>query len=392
MQRLGILGAGQLAMLLAVEAKILNLHVSILANHDHDPAVSVADDVCILPSQDQEAGKAMLQRFLSTVDIVIFESELFAGSNLMPDDSNLLKHMCPPLPVMKLCSDKVEQKSLFTRLDLPTPKWQSFDATSEPHAVVKNLWEAFPEGFVLKWAKGGYDGKGVMIMTPNFFADESAAQRLKEFIRQAFDFGVRVYGEELADFSSECALVATRSQDGELLTFPLVDTQQEKGTCRLVVGQMNEPQLEEDAARIAKVLSDDLGYVGTFALEFFVVNSQLFINEMAPRVHNSGHCTLDSSSTNQFRSHLLAVLGKPLEQHNSKKFFAMINVLGPDTVLDNVPKPSFHGPAQLYWYNKMSSKPMRKLGHLNIIAKSKSEADEMIQTYSKAINDWEASF
>ena len=389
---LGILGAGQLGDFIAQEAKKLGLRVHIYAQSEKDPALVNGDQHWIA-----KKGKAFhpesLAPFVESCDWVTFESEFLPDKSFeflrQLEDTEVL----PSVDAMLLGSDKLRQKNLFKSLSIATSGFKTYAAETQADLALEDMKQSFKQGFVIKWPKGGYDGYGILRLNPQQFEQAEHNSRSVEFISRCFSAGHSIYAEACVEFKQELAQVATRNQEGEIIFYPLVETVQDQGICRLVRGPITQSTYVESAQKIARQISEALSIVGTFAVELFATDQGLWVNEIAPRVHNSGHCTLDSASASQFENHVRAVTGKKLvEPHPKPQPFAMINILGPK---------EHHGPIQfhpnnpalkLYWYNKQESRPGRKMGHLNLAPQPQVQLDQTLQQALSAVHDFEGQF
>jgi 5-(carboxyamino)imidazole ribonucleotide synthase len=224
---------------------------------------------------------------------------------------------------------------------------------------------------------GGYDGKGNLVCKT--LGD---LEKATDFCQKALDNGTTVYAEEFIAFEKELAQIYTRSPNGDFISYPLVISEQEQNVCKLIYGPAVDfdipKEIETQTIEIGKKLSEELKFVGTFAIEFFYSDGKVLINEMAPRVHNSGHYTLDASPVNQFENHIYAVLGGKLKSPSTYPFFAMRNILGPKGLEkefkgDILEKFQKNEDAKIYWYNKTKTSSYRKLGHINTISMTKPE-------------------
>lgn len=385
----GILGAGQLAQMMSVAAHRLGLRTRVAAASDQDPAVAEADEFEILSLEN----KNQVSAFCEGIDLLLFESELANFSHLQPLVDSQSIHTFPQLSAMQICADKYKQKQLFQKLDIPSPRYIA-DQANKP-LLVSDLENAFPEGCVLKWSRHGYDGRG------NFFwrnqpSDDLNA--LEAFCTEGRKRGAIIYAEQMVTFTAELALVTIHLESKASQFYPLVQTIQRSGVCETVRGPVDHllakgADLQRQAEAIASKVAKALPLHGCFAIEFFLdTDGRLLANEIAPRVHNSGHATLDACWGSQFENHLRAALGFPLSATNSDHYFGMINILGPK---------SFEGPARqpklrvenawLYWYGKSVCKPGRKMGHINVLARTSQELDTRMQDIRNDIELWAQS-
>lgn len=382
-QPVGILGGGQLARMLAQAAKGLGLDVRALAGRADDPAARVCPAV-VGPFEEAR----VLRQFLSQVGTVAFENEFLDTAYLARiagEFTDVRFH--PTLAVLERLQDKRNQKQLLDRLSIATAPWKDVPDVDSLGAVLKQ----FPEGCVLKWARLGYDGKGL------FFPASAKVEKAAEtFVAQALARGSRVYAESKVPFKRELAIVAVRSITGELTSYPLVHSKQDQGVCALVTGPAtglgNSADQESKAVEYAKRLAEALDYVGVLALELFErEDGVLLVNEIAPRVHNSGHYSQDAAPASQFENHWRALLGMPLGKTRSRGFFAMWNLLGPPGFsLDALRAPAPQAPAgaHLHWYEKTEIRPRRKMGHLNATAATSEELARRVTELERADRIW----
>jgi 5-(carboxyamino)imidazole ribonucleotide synthase len=195
-------------------------------------------------------------------------------------------------------------------------------------------------------------------------------------------------------FERELAIVACRSTTGEFSSYPLVVTEQRNGICFTVTGPaiaVGVNKAHESLARsYAQKLGEKLDLHGVFAIELFeTASGEVFVNEIAPRVHNSGHCTQNSALTSQFENHWRAVLGMPLGSVDSASGFAMVNLLGPEkrNVVESLPATDSR--MHLHWYGKKESRPRRKLGHLNGVVEQSKDLASLVQEMKSRVEAWE---
>lgn len=379
--KLGILGGGQLGRMLWEASKNLPRLQPSPIFHDSASCPAAAAGAEIHVGRIAEATK--LQQFFAGVDSYVFENE-FLDVDAIEKASPAWKRPFPSLAGLRLAQDKLEQKKLFTRLKLPTPEFQEVTSKdlSRQLAEIKTKWPRF----VLKTARMGYDGKG------NFFCkNDSDAKDAIAFCEKAFAAGSRVYAEPLIDFSKEVALVSSQTYAGDFGYYPLIETQQKKGVCLLAFRALNEGTHEKQAAEIARTLAEELNLLGTFAVEFFITTQgELLVNEMAPRVHNSGHFSQTAAKSSQFEMHLKSYYLKNWDPQDfeSAPAFAMINLLGPEGVNGPVKKPMN---IRCYWYDKTSISPGRKLGHINAHSTQAEDLPALLQELKRQEQLWTES-
>lgn len=337
--RFGVMGSGQLAWMLSLAAKKLG-HSLRYINQPGD---------------------------LEGLDFVTFESEFLDFAHWATPLS--AQKVYPAVALMQKLSDKWEQKQLFEQFELPSAPAKLYLSSEQP-----------PEGaFIAKWSRQGYDGYGNLVLkdakdfSPKWQAFYEKAQKQKS----------QIYIEKLVPFEHECALVVARDSKGSFLKYPLVVTEQSKSVCHWVWGpaQTIDPSLQEKADKLwpkIQTFLNAIDYVGVIAFEFFGVNGELLVNEVAPRVHNSGHITLEAFNFSQFDLHLLAPLGfDGIQLEAQSQYYAMKNVLGSETLpLKNasfVEKDSEN--ISLYWYGKNEVRVGRKMGHLNYLSTQLNKED-----------------
>ncbi|HEY9753087.1 MAG TPA: 5-(carboxyamino)imidazole ribonucleotide synthase, partial [Coleofasciculaceae cyanobacterium] len=280
----GIIGGGQLAWMMADAAKKLGVELHIQTPSKSDPAVAIATDTVLAPIADATATKELATRS----QVITFENEFID----LPALSHLAEQgTCfrPSLQALRPILDKCEQRTYLRQLGLPTPHFVPLDP-DQPQ--LDKL--GFP--VVVKTRRHGYDGQGTFIC--------QAQQSLEQVLQSRR--GVPLLLEEFVPFTQELAMVAARSVDGAVRCYPLVETQQTDQVCRRVFAPAAvSPTVMQQAEAIAHTLLTGLGTVGVFGIELFLTaEGTLLVNELAPRVHNSGHFTLDACRTSQFEQHL----------------------------------------------------------------------------------------
>lgn len=371
MKPIGILGGGQLARMLVLEAHRLSLPVAVLSPHESDPARIVTGNWV----QGDPMKRRDLLRFMSQCSSVTFESEFF-NAELIGDVMKETQVPVWPEPrVMGLLQDRLTQKNLFDEHDLPTAPWRPVDSSQD--AVV--AYVALDGKVVFKKRRGGYDGNGTFVVRNDGELGAFANRGLKDsFI-----------AEKLIKFDREVAIICVRDQAGAVFFFPFVESFQKDSRCLWVRGPIRETRaFIEMKRRLARFLNQ-IGYVGAMGVELFETSGHLLINEIAPRVHNTGHYTIDAFSLNQFSLHLRAVGGLLMQGFAvpRSKAFAMWNLLG-------TPEPGKLKPwnarsavgekssaeAVVHWYGKSESRPGRKMGHVNSQAKTTEAAFKLAKS------------
>ncbi|NDJ23987.1 5-(carboxyamino)imidazole ribonucleotide synthase [Nostoc sp. B(2019)] len=361
MKRVGIIGGGQLAWMMGDAAKKLGVELVVQTPSQDDPAVSIAQETIFAPVDDASATEILATK----CDVITFENEFV---NL--DALSLLaqKGVCfrPRLEALSPLLDKYHQRCYLRDLGLPVPQFFALDELE--HLKSKMRYQSFP--IVLKSRRHGYDGQGTFIIPDLATLEEKANESVtnKTFSQPLFLL------EEFVPFERELAVIAARSVDGEIVSYPVVETQQEQQVCRRVIAPAQiTPNQAAEIKAIAHTLLNSLQVVGVFGIELFLTaDGKVLVNEIAPRTHNSGHFSLDACETSQFEQHLRAVcgfsLGNPALQCTSA---VMVNLLGYENSqsdyqskrqqLAKIPQ------AHVHWYGKTESRPGRKLGHVTVL-------------------------
>lgn len=383
--RVGVIGGGQLAWMMAPAAKKLNLELVVQTPRASDPAAAIASRTILAPLTDAGATAKLSQY----CDVITFENEFVDLAALQRLQTEQQVTFYPPLNALTPLLDKATQRAYCQSIGLPTPKFIALDQSSlsqigleqispeqispehshleQPMQSHKQVIEAaiakLGLPIVLKTCRHGYDGQGTYIL-PNAAAVEATWQDL--------NFSP-ILLEEFISFDRELAIMVARSQSGEVATYPIVETQQVNQVCRRVNAPANITDgLIRTIEAMARSLMESLGAVGVFGIELFLTpDEQVLVNEIAPRTHNSGHYSLDACLTSQFEQQLRAVSGLPLgETALTCRRAVMVNLLGyEDSTSDYLDKrrqlaklPNSH----LYWYGKTHAHPERKLGHVTV--------------------------
>jgi 5-(carboxyamino)imidazole ribonucleotide synthase len=357
MKRVGVVGGGQLAGMMAEAGKALGIDLVVQTPQATDPAVGLASST-VLAAIDDVRGTDELA---SQCEVITFENE-FVDLQALAELAGRGVCFQPSLSVLAPLLDKYDQRSFLQKIGLPTPTFA---------AVTPEIWEkwlsstselSFP--LVLKARRHGYDGKGTFII-----------KNRSELVTQSEIFkNLPLLTEEFVPFTGELAAIAARSVTGDVVVYPIVETQQQNQVCRRVfapapIGE----RLVKEVEAIATHLLNSLNAVGVFGIELFLTHdNRILVNEIAPRTHNSGHLTIEACQTSQFAQHLLAVCGLPLGSPKLKSAGAvMINLLGfedaDNEYLEKRQKIAEIPRSYLHWYGKTQSRLGRKLGHVTVL-------------------------
>ena len=344
---IGILGGGQLGYMLALAGYPLGLHFRFLDPSPEAPVGRIAQRVTA-----NYTDEAALEKFASGLELVTYEFE-----NVPVEAARFLSERVPVYPppaALEAAQDRLAEKSLFRKLGIPTTEFAPVSNAAEFEAAVKTI--GLPA--VLKTSRMGYDGKGQWILR----TAEDVAKAKSELP------SVKLILERFVPFTRELSVLAVRCRTGESAIYPLVENHHRSGILRLSLApaQRLDPDIQRAAERAAHRILESLKYIGVLAIEFFEHQGELLANEMAPRVHNSGHWTIEGAVTSQFENHLRAVLGLPLGSTGPAGHCAMLNLIGdlPDSA-EVLAVPDAH----LHLYGK-SPRPGRKLGHVTLRAAS----------------------
>jgi 5-(carboxyamino)imidazole ribonucleotide synthase len=385
--RMGILGGGQLARMLVQAAQKHELPVSVLVANDQEPAAQIADDRFYGAAGQELKNRMALNDFFADLDLVLFENEFVPCDVLAEVGVEFSLEFFPSLSVISVLQDKLGQKNLLKELGIPHAGFTvlSSPVTTGQLSALKNE----KRDFILKWSKLGYDGYG------NFELRSSAApqeiEKALEFSDTGVKKGAQIFAEEKIQFQRELAIVSCRSKSGEIIHYPLTVTEQKSGACYLVKGPATafgvSPATEKQARQWSEAVAEKIGLVGTYAIEFFETGSVLTVNEIAPRVHNSGHYTLDACDTSQFENHLFAAQGRGLNPPETAPFFSMLNLLAPQASSKAL-SPQARTPIVQHWYGKTAMTLRRKMGHLNAVAQSREELENKILVMKEIESAW----
>ena len=353
---IGILGGGQLGYMLALAGYPLGLHFRFFDPSPEAPVGRIASRVTA-----EFSDESALEKFANGLELVTYEFE-----NVPVAAARFLAERVPVFPppaALEAAQDRLAEKELFQRLGIPATEFVAVDAPKALDAALAKI--GLPA--VLKTCRMGYDGKGQWILRT---ADDVA--RTKKTL-QVEDLAATRAGppfilERFVPFTRELSVLAVRSRNAETAVYPLVENHHRGGILRLALAPAPrlDPAIQRAAEDAARRVIESLQYAGVLAIEFFEHGGRLLANEMAPRVHNSGHWTIEGAVTSQFENHLRAVTGLPLGSTKAIGSCATLNLIGevPDSsevlaICD----------AHLHLYGK-TPRPGRKLGHLTLRAGS----------------------
>lgn len=345
---IGILGGGQLGRMLSVAASRLGFKSHIFEPGANPPAADVAHRVTTAPYEDEAA----LTAFADTVDVITYEFENIPTSAL--DLLETLRPIHPGREALRISQDRLTEKAFLTDLGLAVAPYADVsDAASMAAAV-----EAIGTPSILKTRRFGYDGKGQARLKSPADAEQALADMQ----------GAPAVLEGFVNFTCEISVIAARSSDGQVAAFDPGQNVHRDGILHTTTVPAKVPsKLQMDAVLMAAQILNKLDYVGVMGVEFFVTPQGLIINEIAPRVHNSGHWTQNGCVSCQFEQHIRAVAGWPLGDGKRHSDVVMENLIGND--MDRMPELMADAACALHLYGKAEVKPGRKMAHVNRITK-----------------------
>jgi 5-(carboxyamino)imidazole ribonucleotide synthase len=352
--KIGVIGAGQLGRMLALAGYPLALQFQFLDSSAESPGGQVGP--IVTGALDDPAS---LDRLAADVDLITYEFENVPVSAL--EQVAQSRPCLPPVEALRVSQDRLLEKQLFKQLRIATPPFRTVDSLADLRAAVA----ALDLPCVLKTRRLGYDGKGQRYL------------RKPADIEPAWEAlgGVPLILEGFVNFDREISIVGVRSTRGEIRAYPIVANTHRDGILRLTLAPLRSRALQRAAETVLKRVLRHFDYAGVLTIEFFVRRGQLIANEMAPRVHNSGHWTIEGAATSQFENHLRGILGWPLGATEAIGHSAMVNCIGvlPERLaVLALPGVHFHD------YGK-DPRPGRKLGHCTIVAGSATERDRMVR-------------
>jgi 5-(carboxyamino)imidazole ribonucleotide synthase len=357
MRPIGILGGGQLARMLALAAHNLGLRCRVYDPAADPPAAAVAKH-----HRGRFDHVEVLRQFGSGLSVVTYEVEHLPIAAL--EKLAGVVDLYPGLSAIRVASDRLVEKNFVNAAGIQTAAFAAVDRVEDVDEAIDRL--GLP--LILKTRTQGYDGRG-----------QAVVQTRREAIRALRKLGGSdLIAESLVRFDSELSIIAVRSRTGQIAAYPLVENHHGEGILRWTLAPA--PELDRRicrrAEKIARRLLAELDYVGVLCVELFRVGDTLLVNEIAPRVHNSGHWTIEGAETSQFENHLRAILGLPLGSTEANGNWVLFNLLGrtPD-VRRVLELPGAH----LHLYDK-SPRPGRKLGHVNYRAGDPRRARVRLQS------------
>ncbi len=340
---LGILGGGQLGMMLTKAAHKLGIEVVIFSDKEDCPASHVANKTIVARYSDKSA----LKRFIETVEVVTFESENIPFDFF--DSLNWFVDVHPNPEALRITQDRLLEKQFVNALGIVTAKFEKLS---------DNITLNYP--IIVKTRKLGYDGKGQhLINSSNDLAlwKFVTQKKHKDYLQE-----VNIV-EEVVKFKQEISVITARDLHGNIEIFPIPKNIHKNGILHtsIVPADIND-EIKKKAQNIAKIILEKLNYIGVLAVELFLTeNGELIVNEIAPRVHNSGHWSVEACNASQFEQHVRAVCGLPLQPLKLHYSCEMHNLIGND--INNIDKIQCDKKKRVTLYGKKEIKDSRKMGH-----------------------------
>jgi 5-(carboxyamino)imidazole ribonucleotide synthase len=356
--RIGIIGAGQLGQMLGFAARKLG-HECYFLDPSEAPPAAKAGPVIQAAFDDRVALAVLAEK----CDVLTYEFENVPVTALETIGTDTPVY--PPLDALRQAQDRLTEKQLFEKLDIPLPKYHAVSSVEDLDAAADRI--GLP--LVVKTRRMGYDGKGQFVLQDKSQVDAAWAELA----------GSDLIAEQWIEFDYEVSAIGVRSADGDIANYCLSQNEHSAGILRTSRAPVDNAGLSDKANGYMRKMLEHLDYVGVLALELFVVGDELLANEFAPRVHNSGHWTIEGARTSQFTNHILAVAGGKPGSTANIGHAGMINLIGhiPDAVreLDD---------AVLHDYGK-SARPGRKLGHITVVGDSAADRDARIEEIGRSV-------
>lgn len=356
----GIVGGGQLGRMMALAGYPLGLDFLFLDRSGDTPAAQVAPSLV-----GEFTDQRLLRELARRSEVLTFDWE-----NVSIDSLRALgrsARIAPSLAALAMSQDRINEKKLFTKLGIPTTRHAAVQSAASLERALRDI--GLPG--VLKTRRLGYDGKGQAVVRTR----EEAHRALAALA------GAALIYEEFIPFDYEVSIIGARNRQGEIVVYPLNRNLHREGILRLTRAPSGNAALQRRAAGHLRRVLEHYRYEGVLNIEFFVRNGRLVANETAPRVHNSGHWTIEGAATSQFENHLRAILGLPLGATDARGHAAMINLIG------TLPaRERFLGERELHWHDYgKSARPGRKVGHITLIERSAAARDARAQRMLRRI-------
>jgi 5-(carboxyamino)imidazole ribonucleotide synthase len=364
-QTIGILGGGQLGRMMALSAREMGLRVVVLEPGEDSPCGQVADQQILAGYEDREG----IQQLAALSDVVTYEFENIDAVSAGWLEENA--HLPQGSRLLSVTQHRLKEKETLVKAGVPVAPYMPVSNAEMLQEALQHL--GYPS--VLKTCQGGYDGKGQVVIRK-----ESDIEKAASLLEKETDCVLEAWVE----FEKEISVILTRSVSGEVKSFPIAENIHRDNILHKTIAPARiTTETAEQAKLLAGSIATELELVGTLAVEMFVAkDGSLYVNELAPRPHNSGHYTIEACETSQFDQHVRAVCNWPLGNTDLIKPAVMINLLGEhhETVLREIGKL---GEAKLHLYGKKEAKAKRKMGHITVLGDTVEEALEKAEKVSE---------
>lgn len=363
-QTIGIIGGGQLGRMMSISARYMGYNIIVLDPTPNCPTAQVADKQIIAAYDDMEAIKELTE--LSDVVTYEFENVDLTAARYIEEQGKLPQGAL----ALEITQNREKEKKVIQNAGLPVPKYTIVKNGAACRAAIENY--KFP--LVIKTCSGGYDGKGQLKLTSEADIEQAVAFA---------DQHETCILEEWVTFDKEISVVFSRSYTGEISFFPIAENDHEDHILsETIVPASISKVVKENAMRSATILAREMDIIGTFTLELFVKGEKIFINEMAPRPHNSGHYTIEACNVSQFTQHIRAICGLPLINVTLLQPAIMVNVLGEDlTGVLKAMQTDSNGFVHLY--GKNGAKEKRKMGHVTFIGETIDKVKQAVSHFKE---------
>ncbi len=360
-----VLGAGQLARMMSLAGAPLDLNVV---------AYDVGSSQVVHPLTRQVFSQDLGQA-VETSDVITAEFEHIPDQVL--EICSRSGKFYPGKAAINTGGDRILEKMLLTELAIPCAPYQLIMTADHLNRVIDQL--GLP--LVIKTCQAGYDGKGQWRLNADSDCDRLWSEMQTFFASDPSDTPHTIIAEEMIPFQREVSVIGVRDRAGQTAIYPVTENHHTNGVLTLSIAKKVTVDIQAQAEAVFCKLANDMDYVGVLAIEFFDVNGRLIVNEIAPRVHNSGHWTQQGTLCSQFENHMRAVAGLPLGATKMLGPSAMINVLGQPLIPVDVLMISG---VTSHWYGK-TQRPGRKMGHINIVAESEKALGEKLIALAKCL-------
>lgn len=364
---IGILGGGQLGRMMALSAKAMGYEIATLDPTRNSPCAQVADKHIIAPFDSIEGAEELA----SVSDVITYEFENISAEVA----ERLAKNSALPqgYELLYTTQNRLREKRAIENAGGIVAPYRTVHTSEDLQQAITEL--GYPA--VLKTAEGGYDGKGQYVL--------KTAEQIEHAKNEVENSQREWILERFVNFSREISVIVARNKSGHIATFPIAENIHRENILHVSIAPARiSIQLNERAVSMAKAIAESFNLIGLLAIEMFVTDDDIYINELAPRPHNSGHYTMQACTTSQFEQHIRAVCNLPLAHVAVSQPTVMVNILGEhlEQVISLLPslKPSM----KLHLYGKAEAKEKRKMGHLNVMADSTEAALEHI----RQLNIW----